>query len=238
MGKKVKSSEKEIGLLTIGKQNNPITAKVVDYTQKSKEEISVFSEIKAKAQTVIEKTIRVNQPVSGIEENNIVAPDLSKETLPIIPPVPLTIVYELTYMEGGIETIVYTRDEPSFLEKHLLSIVNGFGRSDLREVVLGKKEIKTSCNKTLPQSQILIDMRGGLLFKVVPEQEWMNRGYDETKKLFDETVLKAYREAATTPSTVVNQKQEDKRRPIQQEDEGHFSVGNIPVNRGAIMNDF
>lgn len=223
MGKKSKAAEQKEnteGLLTIG--------------QKKPETTSVFNNL---ATARVEKTIVVagNKNSSGIEENNITVtptPVVSK----VIPAPPETVVYELTYLLNNVEKIVYTRDIPKFNStKFELNITNGFGRSDLREVVLGQKEIKTSCYITLTESEFTIDMRNGLLIKVISDQDWMSRGYEETKKLFDETVLKAYRETSQTLPLPV--KQEKGRQVARQQqhiedvEENDFPVGNIPVNR-------
>jgi hypothetical protein len=233
-----KTSAKKDELLTIGPKKIKVNS--------PSEEPSVFSNV---LKPGIEKTIHVNKTktknASGIEENNITQ-TITPEILPPVIQAPETIVYELTYMYDTEERIIYTKDLPLFLEKHLLSVTNAFGCSNLREVVLGRKEIKTSCNNPLSNPELVIDMRSGLLIKVVPDQDWMNRGYDETKKLFDETVLKAYRDLAAqgitsasgTPSTEVG-KQGKKKAPIQSpENEEDFPVGNIPVGRGPIMDQF
>ena len=240
MGKKEKtgtSSVKKDELLTINQKKVKVNL--------PPEESSIFSNIGQAPG--IEKTIHVNKTktISGIEENNIVVQD--DVQIDIVKPIvqaPETIVYELTYMEENQEKVIYTKDLPSFSEKYLLNVGNAFGRSNLKEIVLGRKEIKTSCNNPLSNTELIIDMRGGLLIKVVPEQEWMNRGYDETKKLFDETVLKAYRDLAvqgiTAPAATQPVKQNAQRRqaPLPAPDnENNFPVGNIPVGRAPIISD-
>lgn len=225
-------------LLTIGKK--------VKIEEPKKE--SIFNT------TQIEKTIKVNQPtnVTGIEEK-IIAADIPVVEKVIPPIVPETVVYEITFMKNEVEQIVYTRDLPIINEKFLLNISNAFGRSNLKEVVLGKREIKISCNSPLTSTDLTIDMRTGLLIKVVVEADWMNREYADTKKIFDEAVLKAYREmaaqgiTAATPNTN-NPVQGVKRKPNPQtrvnqnqnlEDDGedYYPPGNI-IPTGRPMLDF
>lgn len=237
--KKEPTPEKKDELLTLGKKTKP---------EEVKKE-SVFGNM-----AKIEQTIRVTskEPIkdlNGIEEK-IITSDVPVVAKEIVPVVPETIVYELTFMKDSIEQIVYTRDLPIINEKFLLNITNAFGRSNLREVVLGKREIKISCNSPLIATDLTIDMRAGLLIKVVSEADWMNREYADTKKIFDEAVLKAYREMAAqgitaqTPNPNQNLVQ-GKKRPInpkrnpelEDEDFGDYPVGNIPVG-GRPLLDF
>lgn len=232
--------EKKDELLTIGKKIK---------TEEPKKE-SIFSNV-----AKIEKTIHVAQPkpikdANGIEEK-IITNEVPVAEKPIVEAVPETIVYEITYMNKGAEQIVYTRDLPVINEKFILNLTNAFGRSNLREVVLGKREIKISCNSPLTSTDLTIDMRTGLLIKVVSEADWMSREYADTKKLFDEAVLKAYREMAAQGITAApaNQPAQGKKRPnipvtkqnvhpgYEDYGDDHYPEGNIPVG-GRPMIDF
>lgn len=239
MGKTKKSdalnpSDIKDDLLTVG----PKKIKVVDHSKPK--EASVFANLQP---TNVAKP--ATKSVNGLEEKVIVAEVPIVETPPA-PIVPETIVYEITYMEGTVEQIVYARGLPTITEKYILRLYGAFGRSNLREVVLGRKEIKISCNVPLVNPDLQIDMRSGLLIKVVSEADWMTREYDDTKKLFDDAVLKAYREMAAAGITAVTPQPsgavatgKKKVVPLPPPDnEEHFPVGNIPVNRGPIMGDF
>jgi len=230
----LKASDIKDDLLTVG----PKKIKVVDHSKPK--ETSVFSNLQP---TNIPKPT-ATKSVNGLEEKVIVAEVPVVETPPT-PIVPETIVYEVTYMDGTAEQIVYARGLPTITEKYILRLYGAFGRSNLREVVLGRKEIKISCNVPLANPDLQIDMRSGLLIKVVSEADWMTREYDDTKKLFDDAVLKAYREMAAAgitaatpqPSGVATGKKKSVPLPPPDNEE-HFSVGNIPVTRGPIMGDF
>lgn len=246
MGKqnKEKAVESKDELLSLNKKK-VIKTVVIDPNSSTPEE-SVFSTI---TQPGLEKSIVVSKQKNntvikdGIEESTFDA-EMSVESAPLENTPPTTIVYELTFQNGETEMLIYTKTLPVFSDMYQLDIVDAFGRTPLREIVLGRKEIKTSCFTPLKQTQMSIDLRGGLLMKVIPEQDWMNRSYDETKKLFDEAVLKAYRDLAaqgiTTPQTTAPKQKQQRQAPQQQEQErDDYRPGNIPVQRGQIgLKDF
>ncbi len=245
MGKqnKEKAIENKDELLSLNKKK-VIKTVVIDPNSSTPEE-SVFSTI---TQPGLEKSIVVSKQKNntvikdGIEESTFDA-EMSVTNTPLENTPPTTIVYELTFQSGDVEVLIYTKTLPVFSDLYQLDIVDAFGRTPLREIVLGRKEIKTSCFTPLKQTQMSIDLRGGLLMKVIPEQDWMNRSYDETKKLFDEAVLKAYRDLAaqgiTTPAASKQKGQQRQAPPQQEQERDDYRPGNIPVQRGQIgLKDF
>lgn len=239
MGKKEKVEEKGSStgteLLSLKKEK----------TQKVVGKSSIFSNIKPEGTSKVISPPKVEGEVKpilkGLQDTFIV-----KETPPIKlePPKVETIVYEISFMDGKEERVIYSRDLPTVEQKHLLNVVNAFGRSNLRELVLGRREIKISCIGNLDSPNSIIDMRGGVFLKVVAEQDWMEMEYEETKRLFDEAVLKAYREmsaqgitALVQTPTVTPQPLKEQRRNVPDNEE-NFPVGNIPVTRPPILGDF
>jgi len=193
--------------------------------------------------TLIEKTIKTtpaSKPLpNGIEINNLsvhlTEQKIAEENLPVFS------VFEFTYYINKVEKVVYTKTVP-ILNHNMINISNGFGRSDLKEIVLGKKEVKTSCNNPLETPDLSIDMRTGVMIKVIPEQPWMGRDYITTKKEFDETVLRAYREMSTSvtlkdqgkvivpraKTTGITPKTPSDIQFV--DDDNDYPIGNIPVN--------
>jgi hypothetical protein len=187
----------------------------------------------------------------GIETADIHPGQIVVDDTPVPEAPPKTVVYEVTYVEEGEEQLVYTKEIPTFLDKYQLEVTNAFGRIPLKEIILGRKKIETSCFNPLEETEFTIDLRGGLLLKVIPEQEWMNRSYSETKKSFDEAVLKAYRDlaaqgitSAPVPTPIPQQPAQKGKRPPQQQAQqpadDYYPEGNIPVQgRGSIkLKDF
>lgn len=198
--------------------------------------------VKTEEKPVIKNTTPLEKITNGLEEKIIVNEIVPVIKKPIIETIPDTIVYEISYQNlKEEEQVVYTKDLPMIAANYQLVLVNAFGMSNLKELILGRREIKISCILPLESSNIVIDMRGGCFIKVVSEQEWMNREYNETKDLFDNAVLKAYREMAAqgittapAPTTQPNQPKQKQLPAANQTGEEYFPVGNIPVNRGII----
>lgn len=174
---------------------------------------------------------------SVVEENDIVASGNIESTEIITEPlVAENLVYELVFVVGGKEQTVYTKLNPQFSAKHILKIENAFGKEDLKEVVLGRKEVKACCRKPLEQDYFEIDLRRGAFIKVLEEQNWMNTEYETTKRAFDESVLKAYRDLSTVapppPVTGIPATKPATKpvKPAQGTGPG-FGAGNLPIDK-------
>jgi hypothetical protein len=132
-------------------------------------------------------------------------------------------VYEVKYIVDKKEYVFYTYDIPELIDNTIV-LIKPFGRKDLREVVLGKKEVKAFCKVDINEEAIKIDLLKGVLIKIVEEHPWMSLGQDETQRLFDQEVLSTYRQLSSTIKTF----------NTQQTNIGEYPVGNIPVNRPRI----
>lgn len=206
--------------------------------EKEAELLSIAPKKTAKL-TVIDTTKQTTPLTSTslVEENDIVSSAGVQSTEIINEPVVENLVYELVFAEGGKEKVIYTKINPQFSAKHILKVEDAFGKEDFKEVVLGRREVKACCYKPLEQDIFELDLRKGVLLKVLAEQPWMNTEYAITKRTFDESVLKAYRELSTTPitpaATGIPADKTSVKQPVkQQQNQGTgFGVGNLPVDK-------
>ncbi len=243
MGKKLKTGE---ATATTDKNSELLSIKKQQPKDKHQPLGSIFDNIKPtnKATSVNGASHTPVKSPDGLEDKILVKETIVEKA--ITPIIPETIVYEISYMDGKEEHVVYSKDLPTVSEKYLLNLSNAFGRSNLKELILGRREIKISCILPLANSDLVIDMRGGAFLKVVTEQDWMTREYDETKKLFDDAVLKAYREYAAQGVTALPPQQPNGKQPvgkqpqkqIQQQGEDYYPEGNITPDRSEIMGTF
>lgn len=214
MGKGNKKSESAVndGLQTLKKT---VQVNTIDTTVNKKENPNQGEgNQKSQVKPVRVTTPPIAPPPPVIEEKDLVQETAYSQTIvhkleePII-----ELVYEITFLEvigdRKIDKTVYTKDIPLFKEKNVLFISNLFGKENLKEVVLGKREIKASCKRPLEQTEFALDLRNGVLIKTVPEQAWMSSDYESTKKTFDEMVLKAYRELSQQPIKKSNGQNKD-----------------------------
>lgn len=235
MGKKLKPSKDSVlgtepELLSL-KKEKVTKGKIIDNTEKG----SVFGNLSIPKEPTIQPKVE-EKVLKGLEDKIIVQEEPKVKV--VVPPIiPETIVYEISYMEAQKEQVVYSRNLPVIKDNYLLVLDNAFGRSNLREVVLGRREIKISCMLPLKTPNLTIDMRGGTFIKVVAEQDWMEREYEETKKMFDEAVLKAYREMAAKGLTDLGIQPVKGVVPVppQETEEEEFPVGNITPNKNIAM---
>ena len=213
-GNKKSNSTTDEGLQTLKKT----TVKVIDTT---KDKAASFEDQEGAQKSQVKptrvSTVPPTPPPPVIEEKDLLDETTFTQTIvhKVEEPV-VELVYEITFIEiqGQVkkDITVYTKDIPVFKEKNILFASNLFGRENLKEIVLKKKEIKTSCKRPLKQTELELDLRNGVLLKVIPEQPWMNSDYESTKKTFDEMVLKAYRElssSAPVANTVVRGKRDN-----------------------------
>jgi hypothetical protein len=231
--KKQEDVPKTEELLSINKKPSNVTVeKTIQVTKdnSSTEEImsSVFS-----SGVIEEKTIAVEKTVEVIEK----------------PVEPEKLVYEVVFMEGRFERILYTHVLPTFETTGYLRVDNPFGREDFKENILGRKEISASSRKLLEDSEVFINLKTGILVKGIEEEAWMSRDFEETKNLFDRAVLEAYRafsaQGITTTinnpvNKVVKSSTKDKvvqDTPIAEQEINPYQAGNIPVKRPPIIQD-
>lgn len=203
MGKENKKSDSTVdeGLQTLKKtvKVNTVDTTKTESIKKETEKDTQKGQVKSVKNTIPFMT----PPPPIIEEKDLIQEPSYTQTIvhKIEEPV-VELVYEITFIEvhgqNKIDRTVYTKDVPVFKTKNILFVSNLFGRENLKEIVLKKKEIKTSCKKPLEQTEFELDLRNGVLLKVIPEQPWMNSDYESTKKIFDEMVLKAYRDLSSS----------------------------------------
>lgn len=157
-------------------------------------------------------------------------------------------VYELTYInDTSLEVTLYSYKAPIYANATTLSLTEFFGKELLYENVLGLSEVKSSCKVEYDQEEVLINLTKGVVIKSIDEEAWMSLDYVSTKKLFDDAVLQAYRQASAIKTGHVPVKTQQQRRtsstpiqPVQDQmmDNEQFPLGNIPVNRQPLINDF
>jgi len=210
MGKENKKSEssKDDGLQTL---KTTVKVNTIDSTVNSATVKQAFDDKEGVQKSQVKSTKTTPPPIAPapmqpppsvieekdlVQETNYTRTIIHKNEEPVV-----ELVYEITFIEtqsqGKVDRTVYTKDVPIFKTKNVLFVSNLFGRENLKEIVLRKREIKASCKKPLAETEFELDLRNGVLVKVIPEQPWMNSDYESTKKTFDEMVLKAYRELSS-----------------------------------------
>lgn len=205
MGKENKKSDSTVdeGLQTLKKT---VKVNTIDNTKdESVKKETGEGPQKSQVKPVRNTPVPMTPPPPVIEEKDLIQEPAYTQTIVHKVEEPIVeLVYEITFIEthgqNKVDRTVYTKDVPMFKTKNVLYVSNLFGRENLKEIVLKKKEIKASCKKPLDQTEFELDLRNGVLLKVIPEQPWMNSDYESTKKMFDEMVLKAYRELSSNIS--------------------------------------
>lgn len=191
-------------------------------------------------------TVLENKPTVPEEPKVSLTP---KEKVVVETPKPVKkTVYELTYINDTLlEVTLYSYKAPTYANSTSLLLTDFFGKEELYENVLGLSEVKSSCKVEYDQEEVLVNLTKGVVIKSIDEEAWMSLDYVSTKKLFDDAVLRAYRQASAVKTGQVPVKTQQQRRtssiPIQPAqdqmmDNEQFPVGNIPVNRQPLINDF
>ena len=222
-------------LSIIGKTNNIIMSNKPSNTTSS-----VFTEVTAKTvtQPIVEKKAEV-PPVPPEKKNPQPSmPKIEKEEEEIEET--NTLVFEVVYYAGDQEVKVYTNKTPTFLPNGAVEIEEAFGKHDLFENVLNVRQVKSSCRVNFEETMLTINATEGLYIKAVQQDRWMYLDYEETKKIFDESVLKAYRELAAQNVKAPIVQQGKATNVIQSSNvvvNEEYQAGNIPVNRPPLIKE-
>jgi len=146
-----------------------------------KEVQSVFKE---------EKPIEVKEEVQSVFKEE--KPIEVKEVFP--PPLSKTF-YNVTIKEGDKEKSFYTR-EPLQLVGVELTLTNSFEKITLHENILNKRKLTLACSSSI-KPVIRVSLVNGVHIQTSEKEAWMEVQLEIAKKLFNERVLKAYREVTT-----------------------------------------
>lgn len=185
------------------------------------QETGELQSIVKKQETIF--TQNVDKPIveakpSAIEMEAIIEeeiiPEETQEVIPeeVVPPAPSFVdcYYELTTVNGkGEEVLIYTK-VPPVIDTNKISLSSVFFKHDFIEIVLKKKKVQVACRGKELES-LELDISTSILLKAIQPQDWMIRGFEETKVLFDQAVLHAYRlvneEIASAPTPAAKPKQ-------------------------------
>jgi hypothetical protein len=128
----------------------------------------------------------------------------------------------------------------------ILALFGTFTKYVLQELIdpVEKTTVIELGRKTLPEQDFKIDLTQGIVLKRVTKQPWMERSEEETKKVFDENVLNAFREYKASlhnlhKNIVIHQQQsiQQQQQQSQQRNQRKNDSRYEGINRSEI-NDF
>lgn len=114
--------------------------------------------------------------------------------------------YKITFVQEKKQKQYFTKNIPE-LRGTILTLKNAFEKITFEENVLGKKLVTASCKLEL-DAIVRLDLNKGVLVIMSPIENWMSADKTNIEKIYNERVLNAYRELASSViPTVVKPKE-------------------------------
>lgn len=101
--------------------------------------------------------------------------------------------YKIVFLDNKKKREIYTNKLPSFTATEL-EIFKAFEKITLKEKILNKKLLQLDCKLELEAKKITISLSNGVLIKHCSKEQWMDVNHSTAEKIFNERVLKAYRD--------------------------------------------